>query len=254
MPPARLKADRTVNTALDAKIDRAAQWIRKGSITTYSEDHYIQASTVVDDVRNRVQRIKICVKNTVSDGFSNKWHKHKKSLVVQGRFLELLTIEHTHITWRSCIYSLPRGVLQFAVNASIDTLATNANLKRWDKRTNAICSLCNTARKTIHHVLNNCSTMLDRCKSRRTHFLTFWPNQLNTCENVEICIDIPGRFSGISTVPTNIISTTLRPDIVIISKSTEKVISFNYLSPFEANTSVYSSTQSAKVQSSYIRH
>ena len=50
----RLKADRTVNTALDAKIDREAQWIRKGSITTYSEDHYIQASTAVDDVRNRV--------------------------------------------------------------------------------------------------------------------------------------------------------------------------------------------------------
>ena len=75
---ARLKADRTVNTALDAKIDREAQWIRKSSITTYSEDHYIQASTAVDDVRNRVQRVKTCVKNAVSDEFSNMWHKHIK--------------------------------------------------------------------------------------------------------------------------------------------------------------------------------
>ena len=242
---ARLKADRTVNTALDAKIDREAQWIRKGSITTYSEDHYIQASTDVDDVRNRVQCVKTCVKNAVSDEFSNMWHKHIKSLVVQGRFLELLTIEQTHITWRSCIYSLPREVLQFAVNASIDTLATNANLKRWGKRTNAICGLCNTARETIHHVLNNCSMMLDRYKWHHDSILNFLAQQLNTYENVEICIDLPGKFSGVSTVPTSIIPTTMRPDIVLISKSTKKVCLLELSIPFEANISA---THLRKVQ------
>ena len=70
------------------------------------------------------------------------WQNHIKSLTVQGRFLDILNLENTHLTWRSYIYDLPRGILQFAINASIDTLATNANLKRWSKRKNALCHLC----------------------------------------------------------------------------------------------------------------
>ena len=58
--------------------------------------------------------------------------------------------------------------------------------------------------------------MLDRYKWRHDSILNFLAQQLNTYENV-IFIDLPGRFSGISTVPTSIIPTTLMPDIVLIS-------------------------------------
>ncbi len=70
------------------------------------------------------------------------WHNLIKTLLVQGRFLDLMYIQESFITWRSLIYNLPHGILQFAINASIDTLATNTNLKRWGKRGNSKCELC----------------------------------------------------------------------------------------------------------------
>ena len=73
--------------------------------------------------------IKKKVKYNVAQEFHTMWHHHIKELVVQGRFLEILAMEESQISWRSIIYNLPRGILKFAVNASIDTLATNANLK-----------------------------------------------------------------------------------------------------------------------------
>ena len=82
------------------------------------------------------------------------WYDHIKSLLVQGRFIELLHLEDNHVTWKSVCFNQPRNILKFAVNASIDTLATNANLKRWGKRSNSTCSLCKN-HETLHIVLNN---------------------------------------------------------------------------------------------------
>ncbi len=89
------------------------------------------------------------------------WHNHIKTLLVQERFLYLMNIQECFITWRLLIYNLPHGILQFAINASIYTLATNANLKRWGKRGNSKCELCG-GRETLHHILNHCNALLDR--------------------------------------------------------------------------------------------
>ncbi len=52
-----------------------------------------------------------------------------KGLTVQDCFLDILYIEQFQLTWKSIMYHIPQNILQFAVNASIDTLPTNANLK-----------------------------------------------------------------------------------------------------------------------------
>ena len=70
------------------------------------------------------------------------WCDHIKSLLVQGRFNELLYLESNHGTGKSVCFNLPRNILKFALNASIDTSATNANLKHLSKRSNSKCSLC----------------------------------------------------------------------------------------------------------------
>ena len=67
-------------------------------------------------------------------------------------------------------------------------------------------------------------------------------------------MDLPGKFSGISTVPTSIIPTTVRPDIVLISKSTKKVCLLELFIPFKANISPTHLRKSAKVRSTYIKH
>ena len=86
---------------------------------------------------------------------------HRKKLVVQGDLLNLAHSEESDLTWRSAIYSLPRRVLSFAINSSIDTLPTFRNLKLWGKKMSSNCKLCGNT-QTLLHVLAGCKTMLDQ--------------------------------------------------------------------------------------------
>ena len=75
---------------------------------------------------------------------------HIKTLIKQGRFLELTQMEQTDATWKSYLYNLPKGTMKFVLNASIDTLPTKANLTQWGKRTNDKCR-CGV-KETLNHV------------------------------------------------------------------------------------------------------
>ena len=50
--------------------------------------------------------------------------------------------EDLDVTWKSYIYSVPKGVMSFAMRASTNILATADNLKRWNRRTSDHCQLC----------------------------------------------------------------------------------------------------------------
>ena len=60
-------------------------------------------------------------------------HEKVKSLVVQGKKLALAAAEEGDLIWKSYIFDLKAGTMKFLLNASIDTLPTAANLKRWKK-------------------------------------------------------------------------------------------------------------------------
>ena len=81
------------------------------------------------------------------------WSNHAKRLTAHD--------EQNIVTWQSIIYNIPKGTIPFIINASKDTLHTNANLKRWGKRSSAKCTQCQSC-ETIHHVSNNCKRKLDR--------------------------------------------------------------------------------------------
>ena len=156
---------------------------------------------------------------------------------VQGRFLEILTDQEENLTWKSIMFNLPRNILQFAVNASIDTLATNANLKRWGKRSNAKCSSCG-ARETLHHVLNHCSSSLDRYAWRHDSIINHIHNFIaSSSKKFVTSSDLPGKMRGISTVPTEICPTNLRPDKVCVDEGDKNVIMLELNVPFEDNIS-----------------
>jgi hypothetical protein len=66
------------------------------------------------------------------------------------------------------MWNLPHGVLKFALNASIDTLPTFTNLKRWGKRACVNCHLCgNTVKK--FHVLVHCNHTMDQGRMTWKH-------------------------------------------------------------------------------------
>ncbi len=232
----RLKADKTVNLALDCKVQRETKWVRKGSVAVYCEEQYQMATDSCSDKsddNNYADTIKKKVKNNISEEHRNMWYDHVKSLSVQGRFLEILHIENSHITWRSLIFNLPRGILQFAVNASIDTLATNANLKRWGKRRNAKCDMC-SQRETLHHVLNNCDCMLERYTWRHNSVLNYIIS-LVQIESETMYSDLAGMMTGCSTIPTDVVITSQRPDLVIVNRAEKKITLLELSIPFEQN-------------------
>ncbi len=237
----RLKADNKVNIALDS---RESQWVRKGSITAYSEDHFQQVTidnneqSVFENPANhsQIEHVKKSIKTNISTEFEHMWHNHIKDLLVQGNFLQILSLENSHVSWKSVIYDLPRGILQFAINATIDTLATNANLKRWGKRSNAKCGLC-SRRETLHHTLNHCEVMLDRYLWRHNSVLSHLYTVIssNLPENLCVYADLPNKHLGASTVPIDISITKQKPDLVIVYSDKKSFIIFELSIPFEPN-------------------
>ena len=166
----RLKGDACVNLALDNRLARESQLVRKQSVTVQSERIFKTAlgrNTVQGEIpgctpelvqlepsQNQVineepikppprfiSSVKQDVKSLVSVEENGKMLEHVQKLVKQGRILELAQCEFNDATWKSYIFNLPRGTMKWLLNTSIDTLPTKVNLKLWGKLTNEKCFL-----------------------------------------------------------------------------------------------------------------
>ena len=183
-----------------------------------------------------IAKVKTKVKNIIQEDISKTWHNHIKSLVLQGQFLRLLELEKSCITWKSIAYNLPRGILKFAVNSSIDTLPTKSNLKRWGKRSSTKCNFCDS-KETLHHVLNNCVHMLPRYLWRHNSILTHIIKTISKdlSEQWKIYSDLPDAMQGCSTIPTDILVTAQKPDLVIRDSESKSIFIIELSVPFERN-------------------
>ena len=54
-------------------------------------------------------------------------------------------------------------------------------------------------------------------------------------EGIELLCDLPGLFTGISTVPSDIIITNQRPDLVILNRKDSSITLVELTIPFETN-------------------
>jgi hypothetical protein len=112
------------------------------------------------------------------------------------------------------LWNLPRGVLKFALNASIDTLPTFTNLIKWGKRASVNCQLCgNTVKQTLFHVLFHCNHTTDQ-GSPETHcgLPKVRPRE---SEYSGSGLQTPGGGS----IPAEIMAQAQRPDLVILDRS-----------------------------------
>ena len=76
------------------------------------------------------------MKKTTREGVQLKVSEHAENLQMQGQLLTLATKEKQDLLWKSSLFQLRSGTLKFMINASIDTLPTPANLRRWKCGTN----------------------------------------------------------------------------------------------------------------------
>jgi hypothetical protein len=98
------------------------------------------------------------------------WSACVHGYTMQGNLFALLQAESEGITWKSYMWNLPRGVLKFALNASIDTLSTFTNLKRWGKHAFVNYHLCgNAVKQTLFHVLVHCNHTMNQRRMTWRH-------------------------------------------------------------------------------------
>ena len=124
-------------------------------------------------------KLKTAVKEMVKTDLKDKWNNKVEKLEVQGDFIKLLITEDSDVSWKSYIYGVPKGVMEWAMRSSTNILATPDNLKRWKKVRSDLCKMCQVPNKpaakcTLMHILNNCETFLEyRYLWRHNSIVTF---------------------------------------------------------------------------------
>ena len=156
------------------------------------------------------------------------------TLTVQGGFLHYLECEKIDPEWKSFIYNLKKGTMKFILNATINTLPTQNNLKRWNKTFSDKCILCKNRDSTLH-CLNGCKVMLDqqRYTWRHDNILKYVTDNI-TNPKYKVYTDLTNKqtING-GTIPPNLTVTPLRPDIVILDNKSINI--FELTVPFETN-------------------
>ena len=117
--------------------------------------------------------------------------------------------------WVKAVHGVPPEPLKFALNASLGTLPTNANLHTWGKKTRDTCNLCKEHRHSLIHILNNCQVAmgLRRYSQRHDEVLKVFGDfiQASLPPHFSPTIDHPTHLYNF---PHHITPTNMRPDIV----------------------------------------
>ena len=140
---------------------------------------------------------------------------HVNSLETQGPLISAINTElkkQEIKRWSNFTLALPEGVFKFARKALQQQLATAANMKRWGRSADNVCTLCKSV-QTNKHVLSNCSSPgpLSRYSKRHNSVLTILVEYLTSVlpSSNTLYVDLPHR------TPISTIFHTLRPDLVV---------------------------------------
>ena len=244
----RLQGDTVINDILDHALERESLYTRTILPTTEAENVF-KAS--LDKVGGEIptfsgvgakhlrrkfnMNIKTSVKNATKVAIQDKLKNHIESFQVQGSLLALACQEKEDLLWKSTMFQLKAGTLKFMLNASIDTLPTPANLKRWKYTSCDKCKLCGN-RGTSNHYLNCCKVMLDTGRYTWRHNNIVNLIVTNVDKKFRVFSDLPGwEADGGGTIPANLCITNLKPDIVIIDDDKKVLNIFELTVPLAAN-------------------
>ena len=181
------------------------------------------------------------IQQTIQEDVDKYWREKISGLLMQGDFLSLLIEENNCVTWKGFIWSVPRGVAKFAINAGLNTLPSADNLKRWGKRTSDLCTVCDLSRKqTLNHILSYCSVALEQGRYTWRHNSVLRTIHgfvsSNLKDDYEMFTDLEGLDAGNGgTIPPDVLVTGQRPDIFLVSRRLRKVIIFELTVPWDAN-------------------
>lgn len=169
---------------------------------------------------------------------------HLQTLSVQSKFEDSAKLETTCRTWNRLLSGLHPGQLSFILRASSDTLPTEVNLCRWNIQCGAKCALCDSPRPTTAHVLSGCPVALSQHRYTYRHdsvlyvLVTGLVDMFADLPNVKVFADLQNFRSCESppaTIPTTIMVTAYRPDIVVFNTDTSAVALLELTCPLDSS-------------------
>ena len=185
-----------------------------------------------------IHKSKKIISKSIQEETTAVWNDKVKKLTLQGEFAKILIEELTNITWKSITNNITKGVLSFALKASVNGLNTPDNLKRWGARKMDKCQICGNF-TNLEHVLNWCSTSLNqgRFKWRHDSILSYMSSEMTKGKpnDTIIYIDIRGHQINGGTKQPDIATTGQRPDVAILNRKEKKIVLFELTVSFEKN-------------------
>ena len=125
---------------------------------------------------------------------------------------------------------LPSRQMSFVLRAGSDTLPTQLNLARWKIQSNPRCPICGSRNPTTLNILNGCVSALNlgRDTWRHDSVLSCIVSWLTPTLGEDKCMyaNLPGHQASDSppaTIPTDVLSTSCRPDLFLCVGSTIKI-------------------------------
>ena len=245
----RSKGDMVVNHALDSRVERESAWKKKFSTVTHVHRMWQEnidknnfsaphENETQHEVSKNTNKSKKAMLKSVQNETTTYWNERVKRLAFQGNFIQLLIEEKENITWRSISNNIPKGVLSFALKASVNGLNTPDNLKRWGIRQMDKCCICRN-KADLQHILNWCPVALDqkRFTWRHNSVLKHLTKELlkTKPDNLLIYSDLPGHDFNGGTIPPDILTTTSRPDLVFVYRESKEIKLFELTCSFESN-------------------
>ena len=159
---------------------------------------------------------------------------HTMTLTVQNKIADIISLEKEEKLWRRILSGLPSGQLSFLLRAGCDCLPSPINLRRWKIITESKCSLCSSPNPTSNHILSCCPSALEQGRYTWRHDSTLLAivsgikaALASQSTHHQVYADLPGwrvTDNPPSTVPSWLTSTLLRPDLVIISNESVRIL------------------------------
>ena len=201
-----------------------------------------------------------------------KFYAKAVQLSLQGQWVKWCSFIKQDLSWKSLL-GLPQSLSSFCIGATYDTLPSPSNLHRWNITTERSCFLCKKSICTTPHVLGACKIALKQGRYTYRHDLvlqvlvTELKSVLTSLESSDITSDvtstkinfvkegtIPKKIKRKKTgilyeaadwvllsdleklvIPSFIAVSPLRPDILLYSPSSKRVVLVELTCPCEEN-------------------
>ena len=167
---------------------------------------------------------------------------HLQTLTVQSKFGCSAELESSCKTWNRLLAGFHPGQLSFLLQAASDTLPTAINLWRWSVQCDSKCLLCDSSRPTTAHILNGCPVALNQQHYTYRHnqvlsALAMLTNAFADCPSIQVFADLNNHRAceaPQATIPTSILITPYRPDIVVYNSQVHSVAMLELTCPLDS--------------------